>query len=365
MNWSLLLSDTLARLVGLVGLIACAFWGLVLARRFTGAAAEGTAVIPSAMFALAAFFTLVFLLPNTHDRVMRLTFPFFARLLFLPVAIAGLGAVAFGVMALAAVSFERDLYIIVVTSAVLSLGALFAILIFPFGLAYREAKLEHRHAQQINQMQAIREHEALMARAGSPASRYPVLPNGMVLRKSDMIDNLTGLPALFVFAAFFYGFKVSTTVQTAELDQWADQNWRLGSAVCAALVFGPSFLNVMMRGAPYNPRTMNSKGGRRILIGAALPPMSFLAFAGLAYDGVPAAWNLIHDAPPATIRYEITDISTGRRTRGCMTLQLVEDPARQMYVCNLSSSLQVGDVIDATGPLSTYGHSIEQLGIVR
>lgn len=365
MNWSLLLSDTLARLIGLVGLIACAFWGIVLARRFTGVAAEGTAVFPSAMFALATFFTLVFLLPNTHDRVMRLTFPVFARLMFLPVAIAGLGAVAFGVMAIAAVSFERDLYVIVVTSVVLSLGVLFAILIFPFGLAYREARLEYRHSQHIRQMQAIRDHEALMARSGSSASRHPVLPNGLVLRKSDTIDNLTGLPALFVFAAFFYGFKVSTTVQTAELDQWADQNWLLGSAVCAALVFGPSFLNVMMRGAPYNPRTMNSKWGRRILAAALVPPVSFVAFVGLAYDGVPGTWNLIHDPAPATIRYEITDISTGRRTRGCMTLQLADDPTRQMYVCNLPDSLQVGDVIDATGPLSAYGHSIEQVNIVR
>jgi hypothetical protein len=366
MNWSLLLSDTLARLVGLLGLIACAFWSLVLARRFTGVAAEGTAVFPSAMFALATFFTLVFLLPNTHDRVMRLTFPVFARLLFLPVAIAGLGAVAFGVMGFTAISpLEQDVYAIVVTSATMSLGALFAILIFPVGLAYREAKLEHRHAQHIRHMQAIRDHEALLARSGSSASRHPVLPNGLVLRKSDTIDNLTGLPGLFVFAAVFYGFKISTTVQTAELDQWADRNWLLGSAVCAALVFGPSFLNVMMRGAPYNPRAMNSKWGRRILTAALVPPVSFVAFVGLAYDGVPATWNLIHDAPPATIRYEITDISTGRRTRGCMTLQLAEDPARQMYVCNLPDSLQVGDVIDATGPLSAYGHSIEQVNLVR
>ncbi|MEM7723863.1 MAG: hypothetical protein AAF376_16050 [Pseudomonadota bacterium] len=357
MRWDLLISDVFARFLGLIGLVAAIPFVLnAMADSETSANADYS------FAAVLALVSLLFLLPKAHDVTLRLTRSWLFRPGFLSLCIlwafmvlAGLfevkdasATLTYGPQLNAALSVVTIMFVVI-----------FALLILPVGYAwgaYRDIHLAHE------QEKVRRAHEAMLAlqQEGSGARH-----NGMVLRKADIWDHLMAVPLVVAVIAAFYGFRISTTVQTAALDKWADENLIWGAIGIAVVLFAPMFVMNLVRGMPYNPRTMQNKWGRRVLLTVILVPLCPFIFAAVAYDGVPAVWNLTQGGTPETVRYEITDVSTGRRTRGCVTLRLVDQPDRQMYVCNLPDTLRVGDVIDATGLLSTYGHTIEQVRVVR
>ncbi len=139
MNWSLLLSDLLARVVGVLGLIASVAWiaGISVGWPGLGPAAQFGA--GSALFCLTM--TLFFLLPQYHDRMMHRTVPTVLRVPFQIIGGAWCLAVIGGLF-LAGAALDGVLAQNVsglfwpIASAVALIATM--ILIFPGGLAWRE-----------------------------------------------------------------------------------------------------------------------------------------------------------------------------------------------------------------------------------
>lgn len=356
MKWDLFFSDLLARLLGIFGLFASGLWCIAVVQRASGTSPQDLPLLPSALALLCLAFTFIFLLPNTHDRIVRLTFPFFARLLFLPFALVGCVAVAFGLFGLSALlPVSQQFFSVLAPALVVGTGVLFGILVFPGGLAYREPRRAFREAMPIQAMPKAGRTDHAQTPPGTP-----VMP-----RKADVWDFLVGAPLGLALIASFYGFKISTVAQTASFDQLIDDNWLVGLAVTFGVLWVPVLASHFIRGEAYNPRAPRNKGLRKLLTLISIPPFVYISFAGVAYDGFPAVWNLVQDHEAGTVRYEIVNISSARRLSDCMTLQVIAQPDYQMFVCNMPATLGVGDQIDATGPLSAYGHTIEQINVVR
>lgn len=360
MQWNLLFSDVLARIMGVIGLLAAV---PVLARALSDGGSLSRDLTLNSNVTIGAFMVviaLLFLLPKPHDVTLRITRPWALRPAFMVLCLLWgglvLGELASLVDVVRANGLGRELLTAVWFTIPVFL-LFFALLVFPFGYGWRAYRdLHAHHAMQRQQRRARAAAESII-----PGTTR--MTNGMVLRKADLLDNLMLVPFVIAMIAAFYGFKVSTTVQTAQWDLWADENLLLGTLAVSAALFGPMFLINLIRGTPYSSKAIQYKWGRRILGAALLPPMGLFVYVAVAYDGAPAAWNLVNDPAPATLRYEVTDVSTGRRTRGCVTLVVADQQDRQMYVCNLPDTLRPGDVIEATGPLSAYGHTINQVRV--
>lgn len=71
MDWSLFLSDVLARVMGVLGLIASLAWLAGLGAGWPGLGPEALFAGGAAVFCLTM--TLLFLVPSIHDRMMRKT----------------------------------------------------------------------------------------------------------------------------------------------------------------------------------------------------------------------------------------------------------------------------------------------------
>lgn len=363
MRWDLLFSDLFARILGFVGLVA--------AIPFFAHAVNGGGFVRSnisiqsacIMGGVTLLVALLFLLPRPFEATLRISRSWVLRpgffmfcLLWLVLVAGGLSELKTlaGNFGLTAAPFQITTLVFIVT---------FLVLVFPLGYGWRA----YRDVHEAHEAQLVQKRAERLAASVVPGSER--LTNGMSLRKQDFLDNLMFLPLGALMLLGFYGFKVSSTVQTSEWDQWADENWILGSVIVGGIIIGPSILMNLIRGMPYNPRAMQSKWGRRILATIIMPPLGYLCYLVAAYDALPAAWNLINQAERSTLQYQVLRVTDARRLRDCMQLQLVEDPERRMFVCNVSGELvrdlRPGEIIEATGPLSEYGHSFEQVRIVQ
>lgn len=366
MRWDLLLSDTLARLIGLIGMVAAIPFfadavsgGNILNREMP---LEATLGIGGTIVLVA----LLFLVPKPFEVALRVSRPWLIRPGFFSLAVMWAILVFLGLDQTLQITIDQTLgqqLATIIWWTIPVFGVLFAVLVFPFGYGWRA----YRDIHQQHEALRVQRLEQEVAASTVPGSRK--LENGMVLRKQDFFDNLMMVPLGLLMLAGGYGFKFDTTVQTAEWDQWADANAVIGTLAVSAAVFGPMVAMNLIRGMPYNPRAMASKWGRRVLATIMLPPLGYLCFVIAAYDAFPSTWNLINEAEQGTLRYEVLDVSSSRRVRDCVQIQLVGDPDRTMYVCNVSGQLvrdlRPGEIIEATGPLSEYGHSFEQINVVR
>ena len=143
MNWSLFLSDALARVIGLLGLVASAAW-------IAGTAAGWSGIVPATAFGIGSalfclMMTVFYLIPAFHDRMMRRTLHGLARAGFrvlggawCVVLVAGLflaGAALDGVLA-----FDLAQRAWPIPAALAVTAAM--VLIYPGNLAWRQPQAE-------------------------------------------------------------------------------------------------------------------------------------------------------------------------------------------------------------------------------
>ncbi len=374
MKWDLFVSDIFARFIGAVGLVAAMPW---IVYCFTQVKFSGMPIESNFAIGISAFLvtlSLLFLLPNVHDRFVRITRPGFLRFLIVIVALAWVIVAIFGLRDQYLLSRMLDAppvttYVIATMAGLLCLG--YVLLVAPFALAWREPRREHALRMEQKAIAAAateteRRNKSQIVGSELGSSATPLPPTR---RPADLMDKIVSAPYLIAFAAIIYAFKFDTTVQTAALDAQLDGMWVVGTLIATALLFGPACLHTLIRGAPHNPKATLPTWLAWIIGPPFALAFGFLAFVGGGYDVVPSAWNMLDDAEIGTIQYEVLDVLDARRLRDCAQIQIVGDPERQMFVCNVSGELvrdlRPGEVIEATGPLSDYGHTFEQVRIVR
>lgn len=137
MNWRLLFCDISARIIGLLGLYAT-----VLLARFWFTLPNGITVHAAVMTAVAVFslvMTGLFLLPKTHDALLRKTNDFWAFQIFVFVCFLWLGLI--GLVLFSYMDAPKRLITVEVHRIVLFFGFptalfLFSVTIFPFWTSY-------------------------------------------------------------------------------------------------------------------------------------------------------------------------------------------------------------------------------------
>ncbi len=374
MKWDLFISDIFARIIGLIGLIAAMPW---LVYCFTLEKFSGLQVSFELSVGLSVFLvvvSLLFLLPNVHDKFVRVTRPGLLRFLAVILALGWVFASVFGLRDQYLLSRmleapEFATYIIAILAGLLCLG--FLLLVAPIGLAWREPRREHalrmeQRAINIAAAETERRNAAQFVGGEITSAHNPV---ASARRPADFMDKVVTYPYLIVFAATIYAFKFDATVQTAAFDAQLDGLWVIGTIIATAALFGPMLIHNLIRGVPHNPKSTLPTWLAWIIGPPFAGLFGFIAFLGGGYDVIPSAWNMFNEAENGTIQYEVLDVSDVRRLRDCAQIRIVGDPDRTMYVCNVSGQLvrdlRPGEIIEATGPLSEYGHSFEQVRVVQ
>lgn len=347
MNWSLLLSDVAARVLGLIGLVATAV-AVNAASIHWQVGSENFALFASIslfMFAITAFF----LLPTLCDQMLKRCISFGPKVIFV---------IATGIWLFLALLALRQgfkpphglysqylpqstaLYIMA------SLCLLFAVFICPFGLMFRSSRRFF-----IESGDYIEPERA----AETPRQQ---------LRKRDFWDHLIDLPlyALLVFPglAMFFG----NTVPTAEWDAWVWSHFWAALAAVGTIAVLPTFLRSQFR-PPLNKLQPQSTAKRVMLFVLGGPILALLTLWVLWNHGVPLGWNYLTQNPVEMIEYEVVSISTSRRTRGCIDFTPLHAPNLEVSNCGVdsywASRLQPGDIVRVSGELSWFGHSFEHM----
>lgn len=141
MRWGLLFSDSLARIMGVLGLVASLVWIGGAKTVATNGGPMTNFVVGGAVFCTAL--TLVFLMPQIHRRMIGRTLGKLPRFGFLLLCLPWVAVVAAGFYALES-GLEDVLPDLTPMSiwpfATVAVLTLFAILVFPFGLSWRMAR---------------------------------------------------------------------------------------------------------------------------------------------------------------------------------------------------------------------------------
>ncbi len=375
MKWDLFVSDIFARIIGLVGLVAALPW---IVYCFTQVKFSGLPIETNFAVGISAFLvtlSLLFLLPNVHDRFVRITRPGALRFLIVIVALAWVIVAVFGLRDQYLLSRMLDAppattYVIAAAAGLLCIGYL--LLVAPFGLAWREPRREHALRMEQRAIQAAAEQSqrmyAVQSEAGVQQSVRPG-PNAIAWRKTDLLDVILMLPFMALLIATIYGMKFSRTASLPDWNAFGQSHWMAGSAIVFVVAILPMLLGSIFRAPVRNFMRPNSNPPHpvvRIVIGI---PMAIAVYFGAVWYGIPSAAHYVVDTTQATLTYEVERVSTSRRSRGCATLIPSSAPDASVSVCNVSGvvvqNLRPGEIIEATGPLSAYGHTFEQVRIVR
>lgn len=362
MRWGLLFTDISARLIGLFGLYCTVLLLLVWARNAGLPEATGQFVLGLGIFSLAM--TGLYLVPGLHDKVLRSTVRLLARIPFLLINALWL-VLIMAVLTFASESghrvipmeFGRQAHIY----AIAALLGLFALTIFPFGLAYGDARAELNRARLLKRL----DRDITARAAGVLDGSQPDRP----LRKRDIGDVLAPLPLGLTLVWSLYALRFGDTVQTAQLDRWVEANAVMLFASIAVLIVLPPLLNRHLR-APTTPQGARRGLGRRLALPMlALPVTTGLLLAVLPHDGLPQAWNMATANPVETLHYKLVDMATDPGLGGCVRLAPVDAPQDDMLHCGMdrafTDQLAPGDIFEATGELSRFGHTFDQVRVLR
>ncbi|MEX3014180.1 hypothetical protein [Gymnodinialimonas hymeniacidonis] len=375
MKWDLFVSDIFARIIGIVGLVAAMPW---IVYCFTQVKFSGLPVETNFAIGISSFLvilSLLFLLPNVHDKFVRITRPGLLRFLIVIVALAWVIVAVFGLRDQYLLSRMLDApplttYVIAAAAGLLCLGYL--LLVAPFGLAWREPRREHALRMEQRAIQAAAEQSRRMYAVQSEAAMQQPAhpgPNAIAWRKTDFLDVLLMLPFMALLIATLYGMKFSRTASLPDWNAFGQSNWIAGSAVVFVVVILPMLLGSIFRAPVRNFMRPDSRPPHPVVRFAVGIPMAIAVYFGAVWYGVPSTAHYVVDTSLATLTYEVERISTSRRSRGCATLVPTNAPDASVSVCNVSGTLvrdlRPGEIIEVTGPLSAYGHTFEQVRIVR
>lgn len=347
MNWSLMVSDLAGRTIGLIGLMATAVALRVASAHWT---IDSDGFTVSALVFLFMFvMTAVFLIPGMYDRVLKRCMSFGPRLKFTVTSATWL------ILCLVAISqgfkpprglFAQYFPVELVPYLMATLGFLYVVFIFPFGLTFYSARRFFIETGDYIQPEKAVE---------TPKEK---------LRKRDIWDHLVELP-FYIFLVFpSFAVFFGNAAPTAEWNDWVNSNFWTALVAVGAITLLPAVLRTHFR-APHNKQVQQITAKRTMILIIGGPIVSFLALWVLLHHGVPVAWNYLTQNPIETIEYEVVDVSTGRRTRGCIDFKPVQAPDLEVSSCNLdsywASRLTPGDIVRISGELSWFGHSFDYI----
>lgn len=347
MNWSLMVSDLAGRTIGLIGLMATAV-AMHVASAHWAMGSDGFTV--SALVCLFMFvMTAVFLIPGMYDRVLKRCMSLGARLVFI------VASAMWIVLCLVAISqgfkpprglFAQYFPVEFVPYLLATLGFLYVVFIFPFGLTFRSAR--RFFIQTGDYIQPDKAVEVPQEKT----------------RKRDIWDHLVELPfygfLCFPGVAMFFG----NSVPTAEWNDWVNSNFWIALVAVGAMTLLPAVLRTYFR-PPHNKQIQYSTSKQIMILILCGPIVSFTALWLLWHHGVPVVWNYLTQNSVETIDYEVVDVSTSRRTRGCIGFTPVQAPDLEVSNCGVdsywASRLEPGDLVRISGELSWFGHSFDHI----
>ncbi|MEM8825185.1 MAG: hypothetical protein AAGF30_16380, partial [Pseudomonadota bacterium] len=248
--------------------------------------------------------------------------------------------------------------------AAIAIAVLFALFIFPVGLAYAEPRRERALAHPVMTLSdapAVAPVSAYaMADAAAPPSR-PV--HGLAAPAGDKMtwrSHLVSLPVT-AFVIWTMGtFRTSSTTINPTLEiALAPYLW-FGVGAIGAL-FALMFLLSLMLEPTYRP-PLRRKPALAILVLPVMFGLCWLLWLGATQNGLPTAWNLLTENPDGAITYTVDDIITSRKLRGCVALST--ETGATFINCGMGrdfiDQLAEGDRIEIVGELSAVGHTFDR-----
>ncbi|UWQ21805.1 hypothetical protein [Jannaschia sp. W003] len=365
MRYGLLFSDVAAVLLGLIGLAGLASFSVFV--NWTIAYELGRLHLFAGLAVILAGVTLVYLYPPLHQRILRSTFPVVPRAIFASLSFAwltlSLGYLRhFGRSDMPLSGTLEEYFGWVMGAAYVAL----ALLIFPFGIGYGELRAEHRarrKAEALDRLNAqIAEQMAIQQRPGETGARPGAAP--VERGPGARVASFAGLLGL-AYCGYVYLFgTVSQTLHLdGVLDAYALPTIAGGSMLGWAWVFADR-KSVMARAHAQGNGTWKTA----ISLIAGMPVMAVTAYLAVGYYAFPYTWNALTENPQVVKPYLVTGISTGRRSKGCLTLAYMEQPDRTTRMClgrQFGLSRSEGEILLIEGELSRFGHSMERTRVLR
>lgn len=371
MRIGLLISDVAAVLLGLFGLAALLSFSAYI--NWTGAYHLGRLHLFIVLAVMLAGMTLLFLVPQLHQRILRKTFPWPVRMVFVPLCI---GWIVISLSYLRQVGgLDTDIRDFVQANdgwVALAVGVLFAVTIFPFGLAYADLRAEHR-MRKAERRRA--KHAQALATEAIPASDVPVAgarqPHQTAPRagKTGPISHAINAVTLLVLAAGAYAWFFGKTTQTPLVDRFLDQYILSVIALVTLAIWILVAANWPRVVAAAQRR--NGQSATKTVFGIALgvPLIVSLFYIIIGYSLFPFAWNVATENDVESRTYLVIDVRRTRKMKGCFTVALQDDGPETSLMCGLGRdfglSLQPGDRLTVTGELSAYGHTFDDVRVVR
>jgi len=375
MRWGLLISDALARLIGLTGMIIAAVFFVGAFHGLTGDATYLRHNAGAAIFMMCM--AVIFLLPRLHDRMMRRTLHVVLRVPFVLLCLIWAATIAAGLWVLSQVASgapDAAQYAVYWPLIAVATALALAVVVFPFGLGYSEARASKEAGIPLDEPppapKAPHDLEAKVEYRVAEAKRPPEDRFGADgLPHRGMLDYLAWVPMIVVLIAGMLALRYGDTVQTPGLNAYLDLNWLALAVMTGFALFIPVAIAGLIR--RWRGAEMVPVGAARGILGVVVTPILLGAtvFAMAAYDLFPWAWNRMTDNPEATAVYEVTDIRLPGQLQNCVRLRPSDQPSQGMMHCGMDGALvtglDIGDRIEATGELSDFAHSFESVRVLR
>lgn len=367
MKYDLLLADILALLLGVFGVLALTSYCLYV--NWGGAMAGGRVHLFLALAALMVAMTAFYLIPPLHQNVLRRTLPWATRIPFIGLSIIWLTV---------SLSYLRQ--VPGLPEGLLSslqgnyrwlafpVLSMFALLIFPLGLGYREPARERRASaivadpagQQYATAAVVRQREQIHGGAVPHVGRTE---RAEPKRKASPMNGLLwGVIVLFV-GYIAYTHLIGAVTQTLLLDQMLVKYSTISIEIGSVVVW--SYLATRWRVTVDRNRARWGHAAPVVTLLAVLacgPSLAVFFYGGVAYSAFPYTWNLLTENPRGELVYSVIHVDKRGRGKGCVTLSFGDSDARTK-VCGLGrdvgQSLAPGDRLLVSGELSRFAHSFE------
>ncbi|WP_171176070.1 hypothetical protein [Ruegeria sp. HKCCD8929] len=352
MNWRLLVSDVSARIIGVFG-----FYVTVLTARtwFTIPYGPNVGNILGMGFSvLSLILTAAYLLPRFHDLVIERSFRASGRV---PLVLASVLWLLLSVWVLQTSIDDgkpllpTDWQEFVLKHVTPCMFFLFGLTIFPIGWAYSGAK----------------------QRLGDPGEQSALVQakstdfETTAYRKRDIWDHLIDAPVVVVLLGSALAYRFGDTISSGPFKAWVDSNYLLSFLVIGAMPWAIMLIRTWVR-PPLRQQAKLGVGMKIIAYAIGLPFISFVQFFVTTSHGIPWVWNAVTQNPEATIFYQVVDIEERGRFRGCIEFKTPDKWNHRFTNCGLDSywagRLETGDLIEATGELSGFGHTFSRIEAV-
>ncbi|GGE61004.1 hypothetical protein [Actibacterium pelagium] len=359
MRWGLLFDDIAARLFGLAGLYVCFLYANLVQQPVDP---DLSTEFKAGLLLFTGAGALTYLIPSFHDSAIKISRGILGRIVFVLCSLAWGAVVAFGLeMSVRSgigpipAEFGR----IAVSAMVFGFGAYVFLFLFPLGISYR-------YAANFGGQATYSPTTSGAYHPGSGRMPEPKMQVDIGPRNRDIFDFLLRLPLLAVLGVTAFAFLTDSVAPTLELDQMATKFLIPGMAAAALLILFKPVMTMLRRPIVDAQRMPALK--KLLFVVLALPVFSVILFYSVTYHAIPWVWQKMNPAPEASLRYVVSKNGLNDVVDGCLGLHFQEAEDRAFTLCKLDAAitndLLPGDVIEGTGSLSRYGHSMSALRVV-